>query len=128
MSLGDSIRNFFSKKKNPDLSRLEAFVGERKGVEGFVEPKTTTQPTTLLLVDRSGANLRGEVRDPEDAAAFCDRMGIPVYDAGVVGYPQRMRDYERGRKSRAAVTDELDKQIADLEERLDDAGPTTPNN
>jgi hypothetical protein len=127
VSLGDSIRNFFSKKKNPDLSRLEAFISERKGVEGFVEPKTTTQPTTLLLVDRSGANLRGEVSDPEDAAAFCDRMGIPVYDAAVVGYPQRMRDYEKGRRSRAA-TDDLDKQIADLEERLDDTGPATPNN
>lgn len=126
MSLGDSIRNFFSKKKNPDLSRLEEFVRERKGVEGFIEPRTTTQPTTLLLVDRTGVNRRGEVNDPEDAAAFCDRMGIPVYDARVVGYPQRMKDYERGRSRGSAET--LDKQIADLEARLDDAGPDTPNN
>ena len=127
MSLGDSIRNFFSKKKNPDLSRLEAFIAERKGVEGFIEPRTTTQPTTLLIVDRAGASLRGEVRDPEDAAAFCEKMGIPVYDAAVVGYPRRMREFEkRGRA--VASPDQVDAAIADLERRLDDAGPNTPNN
>ena len=127
MSLGDSIRKFFTKKNNPDLSRLEEFIKEHKGVEGFIEPRTTTQPTTLLLVDRTGVNRRGEVRDPQDAADFCDRMHIPVYDAAVVGYPQRMRDYERGRKP-GAVGENLDKQIADLEARLDDPGPNTPNN
>lgn len=125
MSLGDSIRNFFSRKKNPDLGRLEAFVAERKGVEGFIEPRTATQPTTLLLVDRLGASVRGAVRDPEDAAGFCERAGIPVYDAGVVGYPKRMRDFERGR---APATDAVDKAIADLEKRLNDPGETTPNN
>ena len=127
MSLGDSIRNFFSRKKNPDLGRLEAFISERKGVEGYIEPRTVTQPTTLLLVDRAGASLRGEVRDPEDAASFCEKMGIPVYDAAVVGYPRRMRDYERGRRA-AASSEQLDQEIADLERRLDDAGPNTPNN
>ena len=127
MSLGDSIRNFFSKKKNPDLSRLEAFIAERKGVEGYIEPRTATQPTTLLLVDRGGASVRGEVRDPEDASAFCERVGIPVYDAAVVGYPRRMRDFERGRRAEAS-SERLDEEIADLERRLDDAGPSTPNN
>ena len=127
MALGDSIRNFFSKKKNPDFSKLEEFVREHKGVEGFIEPRTTTQPTTLLLVDRAGANRRGEVRDPEDATAFCDRMHIPVYDARVVGYPQRMRDYERGRRYGAAQQS-IDEQIKDLESRMDDSGPNTPNN
>ena len=126
MSLGDSIRKFFSKKKNPDFSKLEAFIAERKGVEGFIEPRTTTQPTTLLLVDREGRSLRGEVRDPEDAAAFCERMHIPVYDAAVVGYPRRMREFEKGR--RGATPEQVDQAIADLERRLDDAGPTTPNN
>jgi hypothetical protein len=125
LGLGDSIRNFFSRKKNPDLQRLEAWAREHKGVEGYVEPQTATEPTTLLLVDRTGANLRGAVRDPEDAAAFCDALGVPVYDAAVVGYPQRMRDYERGRRS---STEDLDAQIAEIERRLDDPGPPTPNN
>lgn len=127
MALGDSIRNFFSKKKNPDFGKLRTFIAEHKGVEGFIEPKTTTQPTTLLLVDRAGVSARGAVRDPEDAAAFCEGAGIPVYDAGVVGYPKRLRDYELGRRS-AATADEVDKRIADLEARLDDSGPNTPNN
>lgn len=126
MSLGDSIRNFFSKKKNPDLSKLEAYVAEHRGVEGFIEPRTATQPTTLLLVDREGDSLRGEVLDPESAAAFCEKVGIPVYDAAVVGYPRRMREFEKGR--RGATPEQVDQAIADLERRLDEAGPNTPNN
>jgi hypothetical protein len=126
VALGDSIRNFFSKRKNPALKELESFAAERKGVEGYIEPRTTTQPTTLLLVDRTGDNVRGAVRDPQDAAAFCEKLGIPVYDAAVVGYPRRMRDFERGRRAQPA--ERLDEEIADLERRLGDAGPTTPDN
>ena len=34
--------------------------------------------------------------DDEDAAKSLGRkLKIPVYDAGIVGYPQRMRDYTR---------------------------------
>lgn len=124
MSLGDSIRNFFSKKKNPDLTKLQAFAAERKGVEGFIEPRTATQPTTLLLVDRLGASTRGAVRDPEDAASFCERLGVPVYDAAVVGYPKRMRDFEKGR---APATESIDRAIEDLERRLDEAGEAPSN-
>ena len=117
MSLGDRIRSFFSSKRNPQLAALEAFATDHKGVEGYIEPRTSTNPTTLLLVDRRGESLRGEVREPEDAAAFCEARGIPVYDAQVIGYPKRMRDYERGR---APSNEALDAQIADLEKRLDE--------
>ncbi len=116
MSLGDSIRNFFSKKKNPDLRKLEAYIAEHKGVEGYIEPRTATQPTTLLLVDRDGDHLRGPVREPEDAVAFCERLGIPVYDAQVIGYPKRMREFERRRRNRDVEA--LDEAIEDLERRL----------
>ena len=125
MSLGDSIRNFFTRKRNPELKALEAFVAERKGVEGYIEPQTATQPTTLLLVDRRGDSRRGAVRDPEDAAAFCEKRGVPVYDAAVVGYPKRMREFDKGR--RVALSEDLDEQIAEIEKRLDDTGPATPN-
>lgn len=118
MGLGDRIRSFFSKKNNPALLELEAFVRERKGVEGFIEPRTSTNPTTLLLVDRDGDHLRGPVRDPDDAAAFCNRLGIPVYDAKVIGYPKRMKDFEKRR--RVASSEELDEAIQDLERRLID--------
>jgi hypothetical protein len=115
MNLGDRIRAFFSKKTNPGLQELEPFVAERKGIEGYIEPKTPTSSTTLLLVDRDGDHLRAPVRDPQDAVAFCERHSIPVYDAQVIGYPQRMRDFEKRRKTGAL--DSLDQDIADLEKQ-----------
>ena len=84
MNLGDRIRAFFSKKGNPGLLELEPFALERKGVEGYIEPRTPTSPTTLLLVDRDGDHLRAPVREPADAVAFCERLAIPVYDAQVI--------------------------------------------
>jgi hypothetical protein len=127
VSLGDRIRSFFSRRSNPALAELEAFASEHKGVEGYIEPRTATSPTTLLLVDRYGEHLRGPVRDPEDGFAFCRRLGVPVYDAQVVGYPKRMRDYERNR--RATAEDSLDRTIEDLERLLDEPeDPPPPEN
>jgi hypothetical protein len=120
VSLGDSIRNFFARRRNPNLEELEMFVAARKGVEGYIEPRTATQPTTLLLVDRDGDHVRGPVRDPRHAAAFCNQHSIPVYDAKVIGYPRRMRDFESGRRGGAQS---LDEQIADIERRLEEPGP-----
>ncbi|MDQ3951583.1 MAG: hypothetical protein M3279_01270 [Actinomycetota bacterium] len=121
MSLGDRIRAFFSKKNNPGLRPLETFAQERKGVEGYIEPRTATSPTTLLLVDRDGDHLRAPVREPEDAVAFCEGRGIPVYDAQVIGYPKRMKDFEKRRRTVDAAT--LDAEIAELEKRLSEEGP-----
>ena len=114
--LGDRIRAFFSKRSNPGLLELEPFVAERKGVEGFIEPKTSTSSTSLLLVDRNGDHLRAPVREPTDAVAFCEQHAIPVYDAQVVGYPKRMKEFEKRRNTGAL--DSLDADIADLERRL----------
>ena len=128
MSLGDFIRSFFSRKRNPQLRALEQWVAEHKGVEGYIEPRTTTSPTTLLLVDRDGAHARAPARDPEDAAAFCDHVGIPVYDARVVGYPRRLRDYDRGLGGRAKAYDAaFDREFAELERRLRERGGDAPS-
>lgn len=121
MSLGDSIRRFFNKKNNPALESLEEFVAQRKGIEGYIEPLTSTSPTTLLLVDRDGDHLRAPVREPEDAVAFCERHGLPVYDAQVIGYPKRMRDFERRR--RTGIADSIDDEIEALEKRLSETDP-----
>lgn len=121
MSLGDRIRAFFTKKNNPGLKELEGFAEERKGVEGYIEPQTSTSPTTLLLVDRDGDHLRAPVREPDDAVAFCEGRGIPVYDAQVIGYPKRMKDFEKRR--RTVDTEALDAEIAELERRLKEEGP-----
>ena len=103
---------------------LEPFVRERKGVEGYIEPRTSTSPVTLLLVDRDGESARGAVRDREDAVAFCERHGLPVYDAAVVGYPRRMVGR---RREGGPASERLDREIADLERRLREPPAEAPD-
>ena len=77
---------------------LSNWVTARRGVELFVEPRTTVNPTTVLLVAHDGEFTRRPVRDPQAAQNFAREAGLPIYDATVVGYPQRMRDYSRKQK------------------------------
>lgn len=81
------------------IAHLEDFVRSRRGVEAFVEQPTTFNPTTLLLIAFDGEWTRRSVPDPAWARTFARRHGLPAYDAGVVGYPQRMRDYNSRRRS-----------------------------
>jgi hypothetical protein len=118
MGFSDRFRGFFSRRSNPELSRLEQWTHERKGLEGFIEPRTATQPTTLLMVDRDGDHVRCPVRDPNEAAAFCRRLGIPVYDAQVLGYPDRMKG--RPRREEADLRGDLDATFAELEKMLEE--------
>ena len=116
MGIGDKWRSLFNRKKSPELGDLRAWVTEHRGIEGYIEPRTNTNPTTLLLVDRDGDHKRAPLRDPAQGWKFCERHGIPVYDAQVIGYPKRMREFEQ-RRSQAPGAD-LDREIADLERRL----------
>ena len=82
-------------------THLSEFVRTRRGVEAFVEPKTAVTQTTLLLVAFDGEWTRRVVPSPEWGHSFAEHMQIPGYDAAVVGYPQRMRDYNtRNKKHR----------------------------
>jgi hypothetical protein len=54
--------------------------------------------TTMLLVAIDGEWTRRRVPSVEWAHSFCNKFGIPSYDAAVVGYPDRMREYNRRRK------------------------------
>ncbi|HET7326309.1 MAG TPA: hypothetical protein VFJ14_03405 [Nocardioidaceae bacterium] len=78
-----------------DTKHLAEFVATRRGVEGFVEPRTTVTDTTLLLVAADGEWTRRRVRDARWAHDFANKLGIPSYDAAVVGYPGRMREWNR---------------------------------
>jgi hypothetical protein len=78
-----------------DAEHLRTFVSSRRGVEGFVEPRTTVSEVTLLLVAHDGEWTRRRVPSVEWAHDFANRLGVPSYDAAVVGIPQRMRDYNR---------------------------------
>ena len=79
---------------------LTQFVQSHKGVEAFVEPPTAVTQTTILLVAFDGEWTRRKVPSPEWAHAFAGHLKIPGYDAAVVGYPQRMRDYNTRQKRR----------------------------
>ena len=72
---------------------LTEFVRTRRGVEAYVEPRTIITETTLLLVAWDGEWTRRRVPSPQWAYSFAESMQIPGYDALVMGYPQRMRDY-----------------------------------
>ncbi|MEQ4500673.1 hypothetical protein, partial [Nocardioides kribbensis] len=82
-----------------DQEHLQSWVGERHGVEGFVEPRTAVSDVTLLLVAHDGEWTRRRVPSVEWAHAFCNRHQVPSYDAAVVGVPQRMRDYNSRMKA-----------------------------
>ena len=81
-----------------DEQHLHAWVQERRGVEGFVEPRTAVSDVTLLLVAHDGEWTRRRVPSVKWAHDFCNRHQVPSYDAAVVGVPQRMRDYNRRKK------------------------------
>jgi hypothetical protein len=81
-----------------DLDHLFTWAAERRGVEGFVEPRTAVSDVTLLLVAHDGEWTRRRVPSAKWAHDFCNKQQIPSYDAAVVGIPQRMRDYNRRKK------------------------------
>jgi hypothetical protein len=76
-----------------DLAHLERFVATRTGVEGYVEPRTAVTETTIVLVAADGEWTRRRIAGPEVARKLSQDLAIPVYDAQVTGYPQRMREW-----------------------------------
>ncbi|GAB7007749.1 hypothetical protein JCM18899A_52240 [Nocardioides sp. AN3] len=81
-----------------DVAHLADFIASRRGVEGFVEPRTAVSDVTLLLVAYDGEWTRRRVPSAQWAHRFCNDHMTPSYDAAVVGIPQRMRDYNRRKK------------------------------
>ena len=91
-----------------DEMHLHDFVAARRGVEGFVEPRTAVSEVTLLLVAHDGEWTRRRVPSVKWAHDFCNKHQVPSYDAAVVGIPQRMRDYNsriKLQRKQAGTTD-----------------------
>ena len=84
-----------------DLEHLAGFVRSRRGVEAFIEPRTTVTETTVLLVAHDGEWTRRRVDSPETARRFAHQLSMPIYDIRLMGYPQRMRDYNERQKRRS---------------------------
>ena len=76
-----------------DRMDLEEFVSSHTGVEAFVEPRTTVTETTVVLVASTGEWTRRRVPSPQVVHEWANGLGIPSYDAALVGYPKRMRDW-----------------------------------
>ena len=81
-----------------DQGHLSEFARSRRGVEGFVEPRTAVSDITLLLVAHDGEWTRRRVPSVAWAHEFANRLGVPSYDAAVMGYPDRMREFNRRQK------------------------------
>src|SRR5918994_2318972 len=82
-----------------DLTHLRDFATTRVGVEFYVEPETTATDTTAVAVAADGEWTRRRVGSPGAIGKLARDLRLPVYEAAVVGYPKRMRDYNRRRKS-----------------------------
>ncbi|MFC7533433.1 hypothetical protein [Actinoplanes sp. GCM10030250] len=83
-----------------DLEHLTQFIRSRRGVEAFVEPQTTVTETTMLLVAHDGEWTRRRIESPEIARRFAHQLSLPIYDVRLLGYPQRMRDYNERQRRR----------------------------
>jgi hypothetical protein len=83
-----------------DLEYLAEFVRTRRGVEAFIEPRTTVTETTVLLVAHDGEWTRRRTESPEIARRWAQGLSVPIYDVRLLGYPQRMRDYNERQKRR----------------------------
>lgn len=81
-----------------DLAHLEQFIASRRGVEAYLEPKTTVTEVTVMLIAHDGEWTRRRVPSVQAARAWGNKMGIPVYDVALTGYPKRKRDYDERRK------------------------------
>lgn len=89
------------------INDLKEFMQSRQGVEAFVEPPTSVYAMTLCLVAADGEHVRRPVKDENQARSLCKDAGVPLYDARIVGYPRRMREYERGVRQQGVSLDDL---------------------
>lgn len=100
------------------IAELEEFMTSRRGLEAFVEPPTSIYAMTMVVVAADGEYLRRPIKDDKQARTLTRKHGVPLYDARIVGYPKRMRDYDRGVRSSGISLDDLP-PLDTLDERED---------
>lgn len=74
------------------------FVTTRAGVEAYLEPPTPNDPTTMVLVAKTGEWTRRRVPDARAARALAAELEIPVYDVNLTGYPSSMRRWSAAQR------------------------------
>ncbi|MBF6177312.1 Uncharacterised protein [Nocardia otitidiscaviarum] len=97
MGFLDRLRGGAAGARAADIDYLRDWTRTRRGVEAFVEPRTTVTDVSVALVAHDGEWTRRVVGE-RGAHRLSGELGIPVYDVRKVGYPQRMRDYDARRR------------------------------
>lgn len=82
------------------MDHFSEFARTRVGVEALIEPATSVTQTTMLLIATDGEWTRRRVPDEPAAREIAGKLNIPVYDVNLVGYPQRMRDWNARQRPR----------------------------
>ena len=77
-----------------DRKDIDEFIKTRQGVEGYLEPRTHDQSLSVVLVAMDGEWKRFHLQD-DSYVRRLSKKGLPIYEVGNVGYPQRMKDYRR---------------------------------
>lgn len=67
------------------------FLDTHVGVEAYVEPKTVMSPKSVVLVDGAGEWRRFELKEDAYLRRLAAERVLPIFDAGLTGYPPRMR-------------------------------------
>lgn len=84
-----------------DLDHLRTWASTRAGIDGYVEPATVVNATSLLLVDLLGEYTRRPVGGWREADRIGKELGIAIYDATETGYPRRMRERDEAMRKKA---------------------------
>jgi hypothetical protein len=109
---GNRVASMDREATPDDLDALRSFARTRKGVEFFVEPETMVTDTTAVAVATDGEWTRRRVGSPKVIQRVARELGLPVYDVQIVGYPERMREYNARMKAEGRA-----------DRRLQDEGP-----
>ncbi|WP_454084300.1 oxidoreductase [Georgenia sp. Marseille-Q6866] len=80
------------------IAHFRDFVTTRVGVEAYIEPPTPNDPTTMVLVARTGEWTRRRIPDQKAAWALARELEIPVYDVNLTGYPSSMRRWSAAQR------------------------------
>lgn len=95
---GGNVPGTLRTSTSADTAYLDQWAASRRGVEAYVEPRTTVTDTTVVLIAHDGEWTRRRIGSFEAAQQFAKKRSMPVYEVAKVGYPQRMRDYTERKK------------------------------
>jgi hypothetical protein len=107
---GNRVASMDREATPDDLDALRSFARTRQGVEFYVEPETMVTDTTAVAVATDGEWTRRRVGSPKVIQRVARELGLPVYDVQIVGYPERMREYNARMKAEGRADRRLQSQ------------------